>query len=231
MKTVLKKMKSLSLIGFVLFTLLTPFLVNAQSDSRSYSSAPIYSSGTDVMREFIIENLNYPEEAKRNSISGNLIIGCMINKEGKIENCKVLGGINPEFDKESLRIVQLIDEREPGLQQSKHVNSYISIPIDFNSDVNSSMIIRGKVVDKSTRSPIENVLVKVEGTNVGTFTKIDGSYCIIVPEKYTALEYSSTGYATKTELISKNQSINIEIEKEDLSDYLKEVIAVHIKTN
>ena len=218
MKTIIKKMKSLSSIGFALFgllTILTSLNVNAQSNSDMDSSAPVYSSGTDALREFIIENLNHPEEAKRNSISGNLIIGCMINKEGKIKNCRILRGINHDCDNEAMRIVKLMGGWQPVLLQGKPVDSYISIPIDFNSDVNSSMIIRGMVVDKSTGLPVENVLVKV-----GTITKIDGSYCIIVPEKYTALEYSSNGYTTKTELIDKKQSINIEIETENYSDYL-----------
>ena len=40
-----------------------------------------------------MDNLYYPEEAKRDSLSGRVMVGFTVGKDGKVANVKVLRGV------------------------------------------------------------------------------------------------------------------------------------------
>ncbi len=57
--------------------------------------------------------------------------------------------------------------------------------------------IAGHVVSKSTQKPIAGVTIKIIGTNLGAFSKVDGSYRIEnVPVGIYQIQYSSVAYET-----------------------------------
>jgi TonB family protein len=177
-------------------------------------SGPTYKGGIKALKEFIDKNLIFPDVAQKAGISGTVNVSYMINKEGKVENVKIIRGISPECDNEAIRITQLIEGWEPGMQQGKPINMFVNMPIEFRTGKEIKPIVFGKITDIITGLPIEGALVKVKGTSIGTITNSEGSYRLPVPGENDCLEFSTVGYATKVEQIGQYRSINVELSTE-----------------
>lgn len=92
---------------------------------------PSFTGGTDALKAFIQKNLRYPEEAKKSKTEGKVMVQFVINVKGKVQDSKVIQGIDPLLNKEAMRIVNLIPDWNPGLQNGKSVKYTVNIPIDF----------------------------------------------------------------------------------------------------
>lgn len=96
------------------------------------------------------------------------------------------------------------------------------------SDQQSVLILKGKVVDKETLTPLVFASVTVKETNVATVTNIDGEFLIKIPETEASknIEISFIGYKNKliplTEL--KNDGFRNIITMEPAPIPLKEII-------
>lgn len=67
--------------------------------------------------------------------------------------------------------------------------------------------ITGKITDENG-SPIPNVSVIVKGTRVGTITKADGTYSLLVPANASVLVFSNIGSETQEININGQKTIN-----------------------
>lgn len=76
------------------------------------------------------KKINYPEMARKAGIEGTVSIQFIVNKEGKVEDPRVLRGIGGGCDEEALRVVKEA-EFEPGRQRGKPVRVQYSLPIRF----------------------------------------------------------------------------------------------------
>ena len=52
-----------------------------------------------------MKNLRYPEIATENGISGKVYVQFVVNSKGQVEDVKVIRGVDPSLDKESIRVV------------------------------------------------------------------------------------------------------------------------------
>jgi len=84
-----------------------------------------------TFRQYIAENLVYPDEAKKKNISGTVYVQMVVTSEGKVDNVKVIRGADPLLDKEALRVVMSSPEWEPGLQKGNKVNVAFTFPVIF----------------------------------------------------------------------------------------------------
>ncbi|MDN3548157.1 TonB-dependent receptor [Mucilaginibacter aquaedulcis] len=99
--------------------------------------------------------------------------------------------------------------------------------ISNQDDANRQVIIKGKVIDK-TGEPLIGVSVKLQGTNVGITTDINGSFSINAPDN-GVLELTYIGYAKKIVPIAGNKSLTITMEA--LPSALNEVVVVGYGTS
>jgi TonB family protein len=181
------------------------------------NTIPAYPGGKDALKEFISKNLRYPEEAKKSGLSGVVEVNFMINKEGKVENIKVMKGISPECDAEATRVTSLLTGWTQGVRQGKSVVTMVSIPVEFKGENKlHPSVITGKVTERNTGLPVEGVFVIVKGTNIGSVTTQDGSYRLEVPAESKSLECFGVGYAFKEVAIDFHSTINIELDTECL---------------
>lgn len=89
------------------------------------------------IKKHIEKQLEYPKEAKKNKITGRVIVLFEITKEGNISNIRNrVTATNKEFSKffeaEALRILSKLPKFIPGEQRDKIVNVSYSIPIIFS---------------------------------------------------------------------------------------------------
>lgn len=63
--------------------------------------------------------------------------------------------------------------------------------------------IKGKLVDADTEEPLIGASVRIDGTNVGTVTDMDGSFSLNSPERRPLLKFSYVGYKDYEFRVSK----------------------------
>ena len=69
---------------------------------------PGYPGGTDAIREFIRNNLRYPEAAMKNKIEGTVVVAYEIDYQGDVIDTKIKSGIGYGCDEEAMRVVKLL---------------------------------------------------------------------------------------------------------------------------
>jgi TonB family protein len=81
--------------------------------------------------EYLAENIIYPEEAKKNSITGKVYVQFTVNTKGEVADVTVIRGVSPSLDKEAVRVVASSPLWEPGKQKGKPVDVRFTCPIEF----------------------------------------------------------------------------------------------------
>lgn len=92
---------------------------------------PQFPGGQDAMNAFIAKNLHYPIIAQENGIEGRVIIRFVINKQGKVGRVELVRGINPDCDKEAMRVIKSMPDWIPGKQNGVTVPVSYTIPVRF----------------------------------------------------------------------------------------------------
>lgn len=95
---------------------------------------PEFPDGLDGMREFLIDNIRYPSEARRAGISGTTFVSFIVEKNGAVSNVQVLRGFNNDCDQEAIRVVRQFPKWKPATQSGKVVRVKYVLPINFKVD-------------------------------------------------------------------------------------------------
>ncbi len=82
-------------------------------------------------REFVQQQIQYPEKAVEDSIEGRVFVSFIINKKGKLVNPEIVRSADPLLDKEALRVIGSSPSWTPGMMQGKPVNVKLTIPVIF----------------------------------------------------------------------------------------------------
>jgi TonB family protein len=85
-------------------------------------------------REYIAQNIIYPEVAKKNGIIGKVYVQFTVNSKGEVADVKVVRGVDPSLDAEAVRVVESSPLWQPGKQKGKPVDVQFTFPINFTLD-------------------------------------------------------------------------------------------------
>ena len=92
---------------------------------------PEFPGGMKECMIFLSKNIKYPANAKEKGIQGRVIVQFVVNTDGSIVEPKVVRGVDPELDKEALRVLQMMPKWKPGKQKGEAVRVKYTIPIMF----------------------------------------------------------------------------------------------------
>ena len=92
---------------------------------------PEFPGGEQAMMKFVAENVQYPEEAKEKEISGRVLVGFIVEKDGSIADVKVVKGIGGGCDEEAVRVVKAMPKWKPGMDKGKPVRVHYMLPLIF----------------------------------------------------------------------------------------------------
>ena len=101
----------------------TPFTIVEQM--------PEFPGGSEAMNKFLSDNLHYPSQAEKDSVSGTVYLRFVVETSGRVSNIKVLRGIGGGCDEEAVRVVKLMPDWIPGRQNGKKVDVQFTLPIRF----------------------------------------------------------------------------------------------------
>ncbi len=92
---------------------------------------PQFPGGAEALVDYLGKNTKYPENAKVNKITGKVMVRFCITSTGNVSNVSVLKGVDPELDKEAMRVVSTLPAFKPGMQGGKPVAVWYMIPVNF----------------------------------------------------------------------------------------------------
>ena len=128
---------------------------------------PVYPGGKRSFREFIAENLVYPEEALSIGIQGTVYLEYTVDNIGQIENIVVTHGLGHGCDEEAIRLVKLLSYppfRNRGIKLKVKMKSRIAFaltaPPSVTSDPENGIKITYSTVSsdhpKSGQQPVKS---------------------------------------------------------------------------
>ena len=91
---------------------------------------PEYPGGDKALLDFIRNNLQYPDPDI--CVTGRIIVQFTVTKEGEVANAKIVRGVHPLFDKEALRVINLMPKWKPGMLRGKAIAVKYTVPVSFN---------------------------------------------------------------------------------------------------
>jgi len=92
---------------------------------------PVYPGGFEKMKEFLSQNMRYPEKAMNDNIEGTVYVSFVVEKDGSVSDATIVKGVSKECDEEALRVVELFNPWIPGKQSGKEVRVKFVLPIKF----------------------------------------------------------------------------------------------------
>ncbi len=108
--------------------------ISSSADSVIFvaDEMPTFPGGGIEMIKFISKNFNYPKSnLEQMPLTTKIYVEFIVTKEGNIKDAKVKKGINPELDKEALRVINAMPPWKPGKQNGKPVNVKMNVPIQL----------------------------------------------------------------------------------------------------
>lgn len=85
----------------------------------------------NTFRDWVQKNLIYPPEAVKNGIFGRITVQFAVTSAGKISDIKILRGVDPLLDKETVRVLATSPDWIPAKVGGKEVKQQFVIPVVF----------------------------------------------------------------------------------------------------
>lgn len=98
---------------------------------RLVEDLPQYPGGAVELMKWLTKNLKYPKIAQIRKTEGKVIAHFYVEKDGSITGLKVVQSLSRECDREALRVLGMMPNWQPGVQNGKPCRTKVSIPIVF----------------------------------------------------------------------------------------------------
>ena len=140
------------------------------------------------------KNIKYPEAAMKKGTQGRATVQFVVEKDGSITNVKILRGIDPELNKEAVRVISAMPKWKPGTQKGEAVRVKYTVPVMFRLTENNTQV---------KYAPIES---KIDEMVVVGYAPEEATY----PEEVTVFEVVEKmpeypgGMSAMMEFIGKN---------------------------
>lgn len=92
---------------------------------------PSYPGGDEAMKKFITTTLIYPATAMENGVEGVVNVAFTVNPDGSIAAVKIVRMIDPDLEKEAIRIVKKMPAWIPADKEGVAIEAPVTIAIPF----------------------------------------------------------------------------------------------------
>ena len=93
---------------------------------------PSFNGGdANTCTKWVMERIVYPEIARENGVQGRVTLQFTVEKDGRVTKVKVLRGVDPQLDKEAVRVVSMSPKWKPGKQRDRAVAVTYTFPVQF----------------------------------------------------------------------------------------------------
>ena len=92
---------------------------------------PEFPGGMKELMTFLKDNIQYPKAAQDKKVQGRVIVQFVVEKDGTPTEFNVLRSIDPDLDKEALRVLGEMPKWKPGMQKGQAVRVKYTVPVNF----------------------------------------------------------------------------------------------------
>ena len=93
---------------------------------------PVFPGGDEGILKYIGENTTYPEEAKKNNITGKVIVRFIVEKDCTVTDATIIKSVDPLLDAEAIKVINSLPKFEkPAKNAGVAVRVFYMIPITF----------------------------------------------------------------------------------------------------
>ena len=108
-----------------------PVISDTKPDPSVLDEAPEFPGGSEGLKAYLIENLRYPDQAKKDGVEGRVVVLFTVAEDGSIVNIEVSRGIGSGCDEEAVRVVKAMPKWKPAVKDGKPVAGQYALPITF----------------------------------------------------------------------------------------------------
>ncbi len=98
---------------------------------RVVEELPQFPGGAVEFLKWLTRNLRYPPLARQHKIQGKVLAVFYVEKTGKVTGIKITRSLTPECDREVLRVLGIMPDWTPGIQNDKPCRTKVCIPVVF----------------------------------------------------------------------------------------------------
>lgn len=98
---------------------------------RVVEELPQFPGGAVEFMKWLTKNLRYPQNARQRKIQGRVQAAFYIEPTGKVSGISIVEPLSPDCDREVLRVLGMMPDWTPGIQNGKPCRTKVGIPIVF----------------------------------------------------------------------------------------------------
>ena len=92
---------------------------------------PEYPGGQEAFMDFMINEVKYPESAKKDNLEGTVYVEFVVDKEGKISDIAPKNESDERLEEAAIAAVKTMPDWTPGVHEGERVNVKMVLPIRF----------------------------------------------------------------------------------------------------
>ena len=98
---------------------------------RIVEELPEFPGGATAFMKWLTKNLRYPSIAQQRKVEGKVVAQFIVNTDGSISNIELVTRVDPNLDREALRVLMMMPKWKAGKQNDKPCRTQVCIPIVF----------------------------------------------------------------------------------------------------
>ena len=99
------------------------------------------NGGMAGLMQYLSQNIRYPEAAKKAGKQGRVTVQFVVEKDGSISNVSTLRGVEPDLDKEAIRVISEMPKWKPAMQRGETVRVRYTVPVMFRLDNKAEEVV------------------------------------------------------------------------------------------
>lgn len=120
-----------------LFTSLL-FLVSllAAAQDKVYDAPEVvaeFPGGTSALWKFIVNNVKYPEDCRKENKGGRVVVMFVVDDEGNVSLPEIIKSPDSRLSKEVMRVILMMPRWKPAQDKGTNVSMRFTIPVTFNA--------------------------------------------------------------------------------------------------
>ena len=105
--------------------------MDEEEQEQEDEELPQFPGGAVEFLKWLTRNLRYPHLARQRKIQGKVLAVFYVEKTGKVTGIKVTKSLSPECDREVVRVLGIMPDWTPGIQNDKPCRTKVCIPVVF----------------------------------------------------------------------------------------------------
>jgi len=93
---------------------------------------PAFAGGESALESYIVNNIEYPQEAIDNNIEGIVNVRFAVDEKGNVSNVSTVGEkIGYGLEEKAIKVVSEMPKWTPGQVKGKNVKTWRTLPINY----------------------------------------------------------------------------------------------------